>query len=139
MGPVREISGSSSVWLERVIWDHEAGGSSPFYRTSITQNYLITTHTNNFGVVPDWQRVVFSLPITKYSSAGRAPALTRWEVIGSSPIVSSIKTHTAKLSNRGLWVQVPQKAAIAFLAELVYAFDLKSDYLYYVSCLYTGV
>ena len=61
-------------------------------------NYFITAHTNNFGVVPDWQGVVFSLPISKYSSAGRAPALTRWEVIGSSPIVSSIKDTYSKPS-----------------------------------------
>ena len=28
------ISGCSSVWLERLIWVQEAGGSSPFIRTS---------------------------------------------------------------------------------------------------------
>ena len=118
--------------VERLIWDQEAVGSSPASRTSKKTSTGHFAHTNNFGVVPDWQGVVFRLPITKYSSAGRAPALTRWEVIGSSPIVSSIKTHTANLSNRGLWVQIPQKLHISFLAELVYAFDLKSNYLYCV-------
>ena len=33
--------------------------------------YFITAYTNNFGVMPDRQGVVFSLPISRYSSAGR--------------------------------------------------------------------
>ena len=31
-------------------------------------------------------------------------------------------------SIRRLWVQIPWKAPLAFLAEMVYAFDLKSNY-----------
>ena len=58
---ISPISGSSSVWLERVIWDHEAGGSSPFYRT--------------------------------------------------------IKDTYSNPSIRRLWVQIPWKAPLAFLAE----------------------
>ena len=33
--------------------------------------YFITAYTNNFGVMPDRQGVVFSLPISRYSSVGR--------------------------------------------------------------------
>ena len=33
MGSNEEISGRSSVWLERLIWDQEAAGSSPVFRT----------------------------------------------------------------------------------------------------------
>ena len=69
---MREISGRSSVWLERLIWDQEAAGSSPVFRT--------------------------------------------------------IKDVYSKPSFRRLWVRAPRKAPLAFLAELVYAFDLKSNY-----------
>lgn len=37
------ISGCSSVWLERVVWDHEAAGSSPVIRTSQRDGNVLTS------------------------------------------------------------------------------------------------
>ena len=54
------IIGTASV--QKTVHVKACAGSSPVSSASITQNYLITAHTNNFGVVPDWQGVVFSLP-----------------------------------------------------------------------------
>jgi hypothetical protein len=36
-----------------------------------------------------------------------------------------------------LWVQIPWKAPLAFLAEMVYAFDLKSNYSILCLVIYT--
>ena len=45
------------------------------------------------------------------------------EATGSIPVISTIKDTYSNPSIRRLWVQIPCKAPLAFLAEMFYAFD----------------
>ena len=63
------ISGCSSVWLERVVWDHEAAGSSPVARTIIS------------GCSSVW--------LERYLGVVEAE--------GSSPFIQTIDTHSKSI------------------------------------------
>ena len=57
------ISGCSSVWLERVIWDHEAAGSSPVIRT-IKDTY------SNPSIRRLWVQIPWKAPFSFFGGNG---------------------------------------------------------------------
>ena len=56
-----DLSGCSSVWLERVIWDHEAAGSSPV---------IPTTQLNTTGCGSVWlERLIWDQEVASSNPA----------------------------------------------------------------------
>ena len=45
------------------------------------------------------------------------------DAAGSNPVIPTIKTHTAKLLNRRLWVQILLRLDLETDGEMVYALD----------------
>ena len=120
-------------WLEHSTDNRKVAGSIPAKSTSkrdsgsnpalgpvvqLGQNAL----TPNLAVNGPYARDIrqqFSLARTRdLGSRGR----------GFKSLLPDHKDVYSKPSFRRLWVRAPRKAPLAFLAELVYAFDLKSNY-----------